>query len=156
MNDKNKLRTWFQRFCAFGGFSVVVAVPVMSSVFYAFHRWLGLEWDYAVILGFLVSFFLVPVSLVCVMFFLAQIERAMTRLFTRHSASERLVAFLKKDCGFLKRDIDVDHFLTRIEQVGALTAIREFLQHADADNLHLPPGYWKFIQHLKQELEEQE
>lgn len=59
MNKNDKSETLFQRFCVSGGLSVVVAVSVMASVYYTFHRWLGLEWTYAVILGTLAS--IVPV-----------------------------------------------------------------------------------------------
>jgi hypothetical protein len=79
------------------------------------------------------------------------------RVVAKQSATERLVTFLKDKRSFLiKADIDVDHYLTRIEQSGALIAMSELLQQADAEDLHLPPGYWRFIQRLKQELEEQE
>jgi hypothetical protein len=76
------------------------------------------------------------------------------RLFTKRSASERLITFLKKDCEVFNDVIDADQFLARIEQVGSLTAIREFLQQADADKKMLPPGYWRLFQRLKKELEE--
>jgi hypothetical protein len=78
------------------------------------------------------------------------------KVATKQSASDRLVAFLKDKRSFLIRaDIDVDHYLSRIEQSGALIGVSELLQQADAEDLHLPPGYWRFIQRLKQELEEQ-
>jgi len=77
-------------------------------------------------------------------------------LFTKRSASERLVTFLKKDCEVFNDEIDVDHFLARIEQVGALVAIREFLQRAEADKKKLPPGYWRFFYRLKKKLEKHE
>jgi hypothetical protein len=78
------------------------------------------------------------------------------RLFTKRPASERLVTFLKKDCGAFKREIDVDHFLARIEQAGTLVATSEFLRQAEAKKLMLPPGYWRYLYRLEQELKQHE
>jgi len=79
------------------------------------------------------------------------------KVATKYSASERLVAFLKEHRSFLiKAGIDVDYYLTQIEQSGALAAISELWQQAVAEDLHLPPGYWGHIDRLKQELERHE
>lgn len=79
------------------------------------------------------------------------------KVATKHSASERLVAFLTEHRSFLiKAGIDVDHYLTRIEQNGALVAVSELWQQGEAEDLHLPPGYWRHIDRLKQELEQHE
>lgn len=154
MNKKNKLRTSVQRFCSSSGLQIVVAVPVMALVFYAVHRWTGLEWLYAVILGSLVSFFLVPIIVLSVMIPVAWFDSRM-RLFKKRP-TERLVIFLKEDCRPFWEDIDVNHFLARIEEVGALVAVREFLEQANARNMTLPPGYWGYFERLKKELEKDE
>jgi hypothetical protein len=70
----------------------------------------------------------------------------------KRPASERLVKFLKEDCAVCRQEIDPDHFLSRIEAVGARVAIAEFLQYAEANNIDLPPGYWSILWQLKLEL----
>jgi hypothetical protein len=72
----------------------------------------------------------------------------------KHSPTERLVAFFKEHRSFLTNaGIDANHYLVRIEQIGALVAVRELVQQADPEGFYLPPGYWRFIDRLKQDLE---
>jgi len=78
------------------------------------------------------------------------------RIFTRRPASERLIKFLKKDCKVFDREIDIDRFLVRIDQAGALVATSEFLRQAEATKSMLPPGYWRYLYRLEQELKQHE
>lgn len=88
---------------------------------------------------------------------LALPDRDRALLAARRSAPERLVDFFMEHRLFLiKADIDVDHYVSRIQQSGALIAASELLRQADAQNLRLPPGYWRLIRRLREELEEHE
>jgi hypothetical protein len=68
--------------------------------------------------------------------------------------SDRLIAFLNdKRIYLIKRGIDVDSCLLKIQQHGALAAIEELIQNATDRNVHLPPGLWNYFHRLKAELE---
>lgn len=76
------------------------------------------------------------------------------KITSPQSASDRFAGFLKNKRSFLiAAGVDVDAYLVRVEQSGALFAITELLKDAEAQDLHLPLGYWSFIHRRKEELE---
>ncbi len=79
------------------------------------------------------------------------------KLASKQSPGERLATFLKEHRSLLgTAGFDVEYYISQVEQGHALRAVRELWQRAEAEDLHLPMGYWRFIDRLRQELEKHE
>ena len=53
----------------------------------------------------------------------------------------------------LGRGIDMSSYIERIQSTGGAALIEEFIAECDTKDITLPPGYWRALFRLKEEVE---